>query len=203
MHISRKGSRKLLFVGLMGFLISLALIAYAVFQRPDTPLPAVHTSMSLAQKESEQVKPSIGSPVRIKIPKINVNAVLEYVGINADGEMDEPTGSANAAWLNRRPFPGEVGTAVVAGHFGYKNPAVFDDLHKLREGDKLYIEDSKGVSTAFIVHELRTYMPEQDAAEVFSSSDGKSHLNLITCKGTWNQASKSYNTRLVVFADKE
>lgn len=205
MHILRNGPRKILFVGLTGVVISLALVAYLVFQRPDAPLPATHASTPLPQVKSEQVEPSIGSPVRIKIPDINVNAVLEYVGINAEGEMDEPTGSDNAAWLNRRPFPGEVGTAVVAGHFGYKNdkPAIFDNLHKLREGDKLHIEDSKGVSTTFIVRELRTYTPEQDAAEVFSSSDGKSHLNLITCKGTWNEALKSYNTRLVVFADKE
>jgi hypothetical protein len=53
------------------------------------------------------------------------------------------------------------------------------------------------------VRELRTYGPDEYASAVFRSSDGKAHLNLITCEGTWNSAQKSFSNRLVVFADKE
>lgn len=205
MFVSLSGRKKILPVSLVGATLALAFIAYSILQRPNSTLPATRISTPSNQEESKQERPSIGSPVRVSIPKINVDAVLEYVGLTPGGEMEGPTIPDNAAWLNRVPLPGEVGTSVIAGHFGYKNdrPAAFDNLHELRKGDKLYVKDSKGAVIAFVVQELKTYKPEQVATEVFSSNDGKSHLNLITCKGAWNEALKSYDTRLVVFADKE
>ena len=97
-----------------------------------------------------------------------------------------------------------IGTSVIAGHFGFKDdkPAVFDNLHKLRTGDEIYIKDSKGAVITFVVQDIKDYVPEQDATDVFDSNDGKSHLNLITCKGRWIESLKSYDTRLVVFADR-
>jgi LPXTG-site transpeptidase (sortase) family protein len=155
---------------------------------------------------AQQEQPSFGLPVRLKIPGIKVDAAVEYVGLNARGEMDVPEGPANVAWLKLGPHPGDGGSAVIAGHFGrWKNGAgsVFDDLNKLSEGDKLSVEDDKGVTITFVVRESRSYDPNADASAVFSSSDGISHLNLITCEGIWNEASKGYPKRLVIFADKE
>ena len=146
-----------------------------------------------------------GLPVRLKIPKINVDAALQYVGLTANGEMDVPEDPSDAAWLDRGPRPGEKGTAVIDGHFGWKNdiPAVFDDLAKLQKGDKLYVEDQNGVSTIFVVREVRAYGATENASDVFTSSDGRAHLNLITCEGVWSKVSQSYSNRLVVFTDKE
>lgn len=91
---------------------------------------------------------------------------------------------------------------MIAGHCSSKEwmPAVFDNLHDLRPGDYLYIEDDKGSTITFIIRESRTYDPEANAGDVFSQSDGV-HLNLITCDGTWNEAQKSFSKRLVIFAD--
>ncbi|MFZ2299818.1 MAG: class F sortase [Candidatus Moraniibacteriota bacterium] len=54
-----------------------------------------------------------------------------------------------------------------------------------------------------MVRESRSFDPDADALDVFSSDDGKAHLNLITCEGVWDKASKRYSKRLVVFTDKE
>lgn len=81
--------------------------------------------------------------------------------------------------------------------------AVFDNLSALRTGDKIYVESEGGTTTVFVVREIRTYDPRADAKEVFDSSDGKAHLNLVTCEGVWDAVSKSYADRLVVFADRE
>ncbi len=148
----------------------------------------------------EQV--SSGLPVRLKIPGINVDSAVEYVGLASDGAMDVPKERANVAWFNLGPRPGESGSAVIAGHYGEKASA-FDNLYKLRKGDKLYVEDDKGATTTFVVRESRRYDPKSDASDVFGSNDGKSHLNLVTCEGVWNKTQKSYSKRLVVFADKE
>jgi LPXTG-site transpeptidase (sortase) family protein len=112
----------------------------------------------------------------------------------------------NTAWFNQSPRPGESGNAIITGHYGYwKNgkSTVFNNLNKLRKGDKIYVVDEKGVVVNFVVREIRNYNPDAVASDVFFSNDNKSHLNLITCEGVWNKVSKSYSQRLVVFADKE
>lgn len=149
-----------------------------------------------------QKQTSSGLPVRLKIPEINVDSAVEYVGLAPDGTMDIPKSPDNVAWFELGPRPGENGSAVIAGHYGGKVSA-FDNLYKLRKGDKIYVEDDKGVIIPFVVRESRRYDPEADASDVFSPSDGKSHLNLITCEGVWNKVSESYPKRLVVFTDKE
>jgi len=163
-------------------------------------LPVEQVATPLNQEQA-----TVGFPVRLKIPSINVDAQAEYVGITSDGAMDVPKESSNVAWFKLGSRPGENGTAVIAGHYGWKNgeAAAFDNLYTLRKGDKLYIEDDKGVIVSFVVRESRRYDPEADASDVFGSLDGKSHLNLITCEGVWDEVSKTYSKRLVVFTDQE
>lgn len=148
---------------------------------------------------------SFGLPVRLKIPKINIDSVVEYVGLTAGGAMDIPENQNNVAWFELGQRPGNSGSAVIAGHYGLKDgrPSVFDDLYKLRKGDKLYVEDDKGIIVSFVVRESRRYDPNADVSSVFSSNDDKSHLNLITCEGDWDKTQKTYSKRLVVFTDKE
>lgn len=166
-----------------------------------------NTSISQNQEQAifDSRASSVGNPMRLRIPSINVDATFEYVGITPDGAMDVPKDPHEVGWFNLGPRPGENGSAVIAGHYGWKEGkgAVFDTLYKVRVGDKIYVEDSKGEVVTFVVRESRRYDPEADASGVFSSSDGKAHLNLVTCEGEWDEVSKSYSKRLVVFADKE
>lgn len=144
-----------------------------------------------------------GLPVRIRIPVIGVNSVIEDALITTDGRMDVPVGSVNVAWFALGPHPGQVGSAVIGGHFGISNGVkfVFYDLDKLKAGDKVFIIDDKGDSLAFIVRRTQLFDRDADATTVFTSSDGLAHLNLITCEGVWNQVDDSYPQRLVVFTD--
>jgi sortase (surface protein transpeptidase) len=141
--------------------------------------------------------------MRLRIPKINVDAAIENMGITAQGDMDSPDGPENTGWYKLGPRPGEIGNAVIDGHFGWKNnkPAVFDKLHTLAKGDLIQTEDDKKKLFTFVVTEIRMYGPDDDATDVFRSTDNLAHLNLITCQGVWNKDLKSYATRLVVFAD--
>lgn len=143
-------------------------------------------------------------PTRLEIPAINVDASLEYVGLTSSGAIAVPKGPTDAAWFYLGPSPGETGSAVIVGHDGWEKgiPAVFDNLYKLKKGDKIYVESDTGMITTFVVSSTRLYNQHADAAAVFNSSDGKAHLNLITCEGIWNPATQSYSNRIVVFADK-
>ena len=194
--------RILLVIALIGFVFCLAFILYTVLKKPTQSGWVPPTANVTTVHKQETVR--TGLPVRLKIPKLNVNAGLDYVGLTVAGELGVPKGPASAGWYVLGPRPGEKGNAVIDGHFGYKNniPAVFDNLHTLQKGDNLYVDDEKGKTVTFVVRELRTYGQNEDAASVFVSSDTKAHLNLITCQGAWNSAQKSYSNRLVVFADE-
>jgi LPXTG-site transpeptidase (sortase) family protein len=160
---------------------------------------------SLVAQSITAVDHTAGIPMEIQIPAISVDASIESVGVKSNGELDVPININNAAWFNLGPRPGEIGSAVIDGHYGWKDgkSAIFDNLYKLHVGDKIIIMDEKRIVTTFIVRELHKYTDKESANDVFISNDSKSHLNIITCNGIWNKTNKSYSNRLVVFADKE
>lgn len=145
-----------------------------------------------------------GLPIRLKIPAIGVDSAIEDAFITPEGRMDVPSGSKNVAWFALGPNPGRAGSAVIGGHFGISNgvPFVFYDLDKLVVGDEIYIEDDDGNTLAFQVRRIELFGRNDDATTVFTSDDGLSHLNLITCEGIWNRVNDTYPQRRVVFADK-
>jgi len=159
--------------------------------------------ITLPKRAATPAPISVSYPIRLKIPKLSIDAAFDYVALT-HGALEAPKGPSNAGWYDRGPRPGEKGSSVIDGHFGWKDgiPAVFDNLHRLQKGDNIYVEDDRGATTTFVVYNLRTYNENESVQDVFHSGDGKAHLNLITCQGTWNEAHKSYVNRLVVFADK-
>jgi LPXTG-site transpeptidase (sortase) family protein len=144
----------------------------------------------------------VGTPVRLVIPSIKVNAVVEQVGLTPTKAVEVPQGHGHVAWYKLGARPGDPGTAVIDGHFARKTSgwAVFNDLYKLRPGDAVSIKDNKGKVTRFVVTSSRVYDVNARPSEVYFSNDG-SHLNLVTCAGSWINALNGFNKRLVVFTD--
>ena len=142
-------------------------------------------------------------PVRLTISKISTDAVVSPVGLNSVNDMDINDDPTQLAWYEPGPKPGEEGSAVIAGHYGWKDgvPSVFNDINKLVKGDEITIFDQEGAKKTFVVTRTALYKPNQDATTVFKSDDGKSHLNLITCQGSWVKSDSTYSERLVVFTD--
>jgi LPXTG-site transpeptidase (sortase) family protein len=188
-------------------LIFIGLVSYFISKNQNKNSSVVFTDVSAENFSSfsSVEKENFNLPVRLRIPTINVDANFIAVGFTHDGAMDVPRGPAEVGWFSFGPRPGENGSSVVDGHSGWKNniPAVFDNLYKLKKGDKIYVEDDGGAIITFVVRESKKYGPHDNVPEVFITNDGKSHLNLITCTGIWNIFSKSRSNRLVVFADKE
>lgn len=71
---------------------------------------------------------------RLNIPSIHVSVPVVPVGLTTAGALDVPKNFAHAGWYRLGARPGEIGTAVIDGHFGYLKgkPAVFNNLYKLR-----------------------------------------------------------------------
>lgn len=176
----------------------LLVVVHLKFQSDSTP-QVVHATVT---KKSKLI---VGLPSRLKIPVINVDAAVYYVGLKSDGTMDIASDPDKVAWYEFGPHPGEIGSAVIAGHYGWigDKGSVFNNINKLKKGDELSVVDTKGTNIVFVVRESRKYDPNADAAAVFKSNDGKAHLNLITCEGVWIESQKTYSDRLVVFTDKK
>jgi LPXTG-site transpeptidase (sortase) family protein len=138
---------------------------------------------------------------RLVISNINVNTRIESVGLTKLGAMEAPKSPENVAWYNLGPVVGSIGSAVIAGHFGWKEgiPAVFDNLNKLQIGDRVYVKSVNQEVLTFVVQKTKIYDKDADTTEVFISNDKLSRLNLITCEGVWDKDSKVYSDRLVVF----
>ncbi|MDD2916638.1 MAG: class F sortase [Candidatus Gracilibacteria bacterium] len=177
------------------------------FNLSDTRLSSsVYTSSPPLDEFTGSIQNTVSSgglPARLIISKIGVNIPIEHVGLTKEGAMGVPKNFIHTAWFELGPHPGDVGSAVIDGHFGFikKEPGAFNDLHHLRKGDMLSVQDEQGMTISFVVRESRIYQQDEDVPEVFESSDGKAHLNLITCQGIWNESKKSYPERLVVFTD--
>jgi len=221
-RIKRKMSliRSLVIFEAVGIAFFLAIFIFLAFipSRQDNHIPTALASVNQSQQNSSasttnQVAPKNsvaenivpGLPLRLKIPKINVNAMIDSVGLTPQGTMGIPTVPSHAAWFKLGARPGEAGSAVISGHVNWYNGAysIFLNLNKLKPGDKISILDDTGATISFVVRKSVTYGANQDATDIFSASDGLAHLNLITCSGTWDKIAKQYSKRLVVFTDKE
>lgn len=189
-----------------GIACAAAIIFFTDPRVPEQSAFSAAGSYVAGSASAEQALPvaTVGIPVQLIIPAIDIDTTIAPVGFTADGAMGVPVGPTGTTWLDLGPRPGEIGSAVIAGHEGWKDGifAIFDDLHELQPGDKIYIVDDRGATTTFVVRALELYDQNANVAPVFTSSDGLAHLNLITCEGTWNAAEKSYSNRLVVFSDE-
>jgi hypothetical protein len=144
---------------------------------------------------------SAGLPQRIRIPRLRIDTSVEHVGLTQDGAMDVPKRYDTVGWYKLGTRPGEIGSAVMAGHLDSKTgPAIFWRLRELRPGDDLFVRSDDGQERRFVVQGTETYRFDDAPLErIFAAADG-ALLNLITCGGTFDRRSENYDQRLVVFA---
>ncbi len=138
------------------------------------------------------------------IPTLGVMARMQSVGLTAVGDIGIPTNFTDVAWFNNSVKPGAVGTSVVVGHkdTGKSDTGVFRNLSRLGQGDDIYTYE-EGVMARFRVVRLETYPAGTERmAEVLDGVGGMARLNLITCSGAWNNTTRRYEERLVVFTER-
>jgi LPXTG-site transpeptidase (sortase) family protein len=143
-------------------------------------------------------------PVRLKIPSIGVNALVEQVGQKDDGTMGTPTKFGDVAWYAPGAKPGaQTGSAVFAGHVdnALTTAGVFEHLADVKAGDYVTVEDAQGKSVVYRVTSTHSY-PANEAplAQIFATA-GPAQLVLITCAGTWVTSEHQFDQRLVVTAN--
>ncbi len=182
-------------------LVATFVIVNSLFYSPEDEV-SLPTSLkkSLA---SEVPRDATTFPERLKIPSILVDATVQDVGITRKGNMSTPSNFTDVGWFKYGTVPGEMGSAVIAGHVdnGLALPGVFANLDKIKVGDDIYVETAGGKKIQFKVTSKKLYEYTDKTDEVFNENDG-SYLKLITCAGVWLPENRTHDQRLVVTAIK-
>lgn len=169
------------------------------FYNPQT----VTNIVSSPPLEEVQAQQHVADPAKITIPKLDVEANIELVGEDENGRMGTPQDYKNAGWWQYGAKPGEVGSAVIAGHVDTPDGqlGIFYKLDQLEPGDRIIVHDQDGVVHTFEVVFVQIYEDDEFPVDVvFERSDTK-RLNLITCSGNFILDEQNYEDRLVVFAE--
>jgi sortase (surface protein transpeptidase) len=141
-------------------------------------------------------------PLRVRIPRIGVDANIIDLGLNDDGSLEVPTDYAETGWYTGRPAPGEVGPSVVVGHVdSTRGPAVFFRLRDLEVGDLIAIDRSDGLVAWFKTRKVTLVDKDGFPTKKVYGANDEPVLRLITCGGDFDRSAGSYVGNLIVYAD--
>ena len=189
---------------------------------PNTPTPTptpttVKTLKELRDRFGDAPEATRG---RFRIPSIGVDAALSQrsVGPDLDLQYLNPYGPADVTWydFSVNPdyggVPGAGRNAVFAGHVDYSDPirwapnvqyfgpGVFRNIDLVAPGDAIEVAMG-GRTVSFSVVWKRSVSEHDDWAAIYAGSvpEGDS-ITIITCAGTFNPATREYDSRTVIRA---
>lgn len=139
--------------------------------------------------------PAAETPVRLIIPSIGLDSIIQPMGLNSKGELDVPSGAtSNVGWWKGGPKPGEMGSAVLDAHVF----AAFKNLRNVRIGDDIIVITSSGERLRFVAAESTIFKLSELSPSLLYSRGGDRWLNLITCAG--QPVGDTYSHRLIVYS---
>ena len=151
------------------------------------------------------IAPSLGlaesRPVRLEIDAIGVSAGFVDLGVANDGTLEVPEDGARVGWFTGGHTPGASGVAVIAGHVTWDDaPSVFFRLGDLRPDDRVRVTRADGSTAIFAVQRIARFPKTQFPTEAVYSPVDRPVLRLITCGGTFDEATGHYVDNVIVWA---
>ena len=143
----------------------------------------------------------VAKPEWLVIPAIGVFTNLVRLGLGAQGTLQVPPTAAVAGWYTGGPRPGQIGSSIIAGHVDSRlGPGVFYRLGQMRRGEYVYVIRANHTVAVFEVTALRSYAKSSFPAKAVYGPVPDAELRLITCGGTFDFATGSYLSNVVVYA---
>ncbi|WP_374115596.1 class F sortase [Streptomyces sp. NK15101] len=179
-------------------------------ETPARPAAAAPSSLPGASRHaSPSAGPAAGpsmprsAPTRLRIPRIGVDAPFIGLRIGPSGALDPPPADDTnlVGWQESGVSPGELGTAIVAGHLDTATaPAVFARLGELEAGDTFEVSRADGTTAAFVVDSVEEFDKDDFPDRRVYEDTPNALVRLITCAGAYDRKAKDYTENLVVFA---
>ena len=163
--------------------------------------PAAGTSQTPPLDLPPILRPA--TPTRVRIPVIRVNAPLMPLALDSTGRLAAPPEQNRnlAGWYGDGASPGEIGTAVIAGHVDNKQgPAVFYGLGALKKGAEVDVDRSDGVTAVFTVDAVEAYDSKAFPNDKVYGDAARAELRVITCGAGFDKKHYKYMGNVVVFA---
>lgn len=191
-----------LFLGLIValFVSDAASVPEPAVAAPLRPPPPTDTPTPAPRKPQPRPRP-VARPTLVEIPSIDVRARIVPVGLNVDGSMEVPEFGL-AGWYERGPKPGQPGPAVVVAHVDSKSgPDVFYRLHELQEGATIRIRRANGTSQTWTMQSSEQTDKDELPVDRIWNDTRRRVLRLVTCGGSFNQATGHYEDNIIVYAN--
>ena len=173
------------------------------------------TNATSALEGQDEAKPSADSlknynvapslPRAIYINKINVTAKILPMSVNDKGAIQAPLNIHDAGWYNASVKPDEIGAMFIDGHAsGPTREGLFAYLDKLVAGDEIQIEKGDNSRLSYkVVHTEVAPLEGLDMKKMLLPYGNVSRgLNLMTCTGKWLEDQKTYDQRVLVWAEQ-
>ncbi len=153
------------------------------------------------------------APVVLAIPRLNVEAPVVAMGLDAERYPEVPDGPHKVAWYTFTSAPGRSANAVFAAHvdwvdrFGEGMEGVFYELHDLEVGDVISIVlDDASLLTYEVTANVAVPYDDPDVLTLMEATT-KDVITLITCGGIWQRDPESryrgnYSHRIIVRAER-
>lgn len=141
---------------------------------------------------------------RLVIPRVKIDAPVVTLGVDSEGVMEAPDNAWDSAWYDFSAKPGFGGNSVFSGHVDYINvgKAVFWPLKDLQQGDEIEVRLEDGTVYKYAVSALQQYDAATAPVDQIVGPTPTDTVTLITCSGTFNTATRQYDKRLVVRAER-
>ncbi|MDT0451647.1 sortase domain-containing protein [Streptomyces hesseae] len=125
-------------------------------------------------------------PSRVAIPSLGVDSPLMRLGRGDDGAVRVPPPEKGrvAGWYRGSARPGTRGAAVIIGHDAtLDGKAVFQDLHRIKEGDVIDVERGDGKILHFTVTGTEKVTESAFPTRKVYGETREKALRLVTCAG--------------------
>lgn len=142
------------------------------------------------------------SPKLITIPSINLTGFVQKVGNDQENRIAVPTNTNLAGWYINSAKLGEKGLSIVVGHLnGRFSDGIFYNLSLLEAGEQFQVQLGNSNILNYEIVDKVTVTEEEANQYLFSQQNNiSSQLNLITCGGEYDDETKTYTDRVIVYS---
>jgi LPXTG-site transpeptidase (sortase) family protein len=176
-------------------------VATAIAPAASMPVLQVPLAAADAAERAAAEPPETGYAVRLAIPSIKLDTVVQQGGIveDADGNPEWQTVPFVAVhYGDLTSLIGAPGNAVIAGHVVTLSEGnVFRFLYQLDLDDQVQVWDNHAVEHDFRVVDVKLVPPSDTSVMEPTPSET---LTLITCGGTFDPVKREFSDRLIVTA---
>lgn len=143
-------------------------------------------------------------PKILALPSLGVSGFIQKVGIDQHKAIATPNNVHMAGWYINSVKPGEDGVSVIDGHVrGRYAPAFFSRLYELEPGNDIGVMYGDGRRVDFKVVKVAQYDKDKALDRLFEKLPSvDQQLVLITCSGTFDASTATYDKRTLVYAER-